>query len=220
MRGSTFGDNSTNQGFLHKRPREVISLNKEIKMEKSFKFVSLIIGFAIFLAVVNSVYLLKYSGIRTAEASTQEIQTVAQMKKDLECMALNIYREAGHEPIEGRIAVAQVTMNRVAHPDFPDSVCGVVYQKSVVYSKVVCQFSWYCDSAHRARPINQKAYAESYEVAKKVMLEKFRLNSLDEALYYHADYVNPRWRLERIEKIGQHIFYKQKGSDHAKLAGI
>jgi spore germination cell wall hydrolase CwlJ-like protein len=58
------------------------------------------------------------------------------------------------------------------------------------------------------------------EVAKKVILEKFRLNSLDEALYYHADYVNPRWRLERIEKIGQHIFYKQKGSDHAKLAGI
>jgi spore germination cell wall hydrolase CwlJ-like protein len=189
-------------------------------MERSIRFMSLMLGFIAFLAVVNSVYLLKYSTINTAHAATEEIQTVAQLKKDLECMALNVYREAGHEPIEGRIAVAQVTMNRVSHPDFPDTVCGVVYQKSVVYQKVVCQFSWYCDSAHRARPINQKAYAESMEVAKKVMLEKFRLNSLDEALYYHADYVNPRWRLERIEKIGAHIFYKQKGGDHAKLAGI
>jgi len=186
-------------------------------MEKSIQAGSLLISLMIFALTVNSVFLFKYGSI---DSSYSETRTVAQLKRDLECMALNVYREAGNEPIEGRIAVAQVTMNRVAHPDFPKDVCGVVYQKSVIMERVICQFSWYCDSAHRNRPIHQASYQESYEVAKKVMLENFRLKSLEDALYYHADYVNPRWRLERIEKIGTHIFYKPKGQDHAKLAGI
>jgi spore germination cell wall hydrolase CwlJ-like protein len=146
--------------------------------------------------------------------------SVTTMKKELDCMAINIYREAGYEPLEGRIAVAQVTMNRASHPDFPNTICGVVYQKSVVMQRVVCQFSWYCDSVHMNRPVNPVVYQESYEVAKKVYLEKFRLDSLKDALYYHANYVQPRWKLEKITQIGNHIFYKQKGGDHAKLAGI
>jgi spore germination cell wall hydrolase CwlJ-like protein len=95
----------------------------------------------------------------------------------------------------------------------------VVYQKNRVVTKLVCQFSWYCDASHRNRPINTKAYDEAYEVAKKVYLEGFRLDSLTDALYYHADYVRPRWKLERINQIGTHIFYKPKGADHPKLAG-
>jgi spore germination cell wall hydrolase CwlJ-like protein len=189
-------------------------------MELPVRLSSFLVGFAIFVFITNSVFLMRYYSDSTNAVYGYETTTVAQLKKDLECMALNVYREAGHEPIEGRIAVAQVTMNRVAHPDFPKTVCGVVYQKSVVMSRVVCQFSWYCDESHRNRPINKRAYDESYEVAKKVMLEGFRLQMLNEALYYHADYVNPRWRLERIDKIGAHIFYKEKGTDHAKLAGI
>jgi spore germination cell wall hydrolase CwlJ-like protein len=186
-------------------------------MEKSVKTISLILGFVIFATIMNSVFIFKYHRDLNNSADTR---TVAELKRDLECMALNIYREAAYEPIEGRIAVAQVTMNRVSHPDFPNDVCGVVYQKSVIMSRVVCQFSWYCDSSHRNRPINQEAYQESMEVAKKVMLENFRLKSLEQALYYHADYVNPRWKLERIEKIGAHIFYKPRGESHPKLAGI
>lgn len=187
-------------------------------MEKSVKISSLVVGLILVTVLINVVFSLRYDSSKSLKQP--DTITVSELRKELECMALNIYREAGHEPIEGRIAVAQVTMNRVAHPDFPNTVCEVVYQKSVVYSKVVCQFSWYCDSAHRARPINYPVYQESYEVAKKVMLEGFRLRSLEPALYYHADYVNPRWRLERIEKIGTHIFYKQKGKDHERLAGI
>jgi spore germination cell wall hydrolase CwlJ-like protein len=187
-------------------------------MEKSVKISSLVIGLILVTVLINVVFSLKYDSSKSLKPSNTI--TVSELKKELDCMALNIYREAGHEPIEGRIAVAQVTMNRVAHPDFPNTVCEVVYQKSVVYSKVICQFSWYCDSVHRARPINHAVYQESYEVAKKVMLEGFRLQSLEPALYYHADYVNPRWRLERIEQIGAHIFYKKKGKDHEKLAGI
>lgn len=190
-------------------------------MESTTKTLSYIIGFIFVAILVKVVTIYKFNDFSSKNMSfNEDVKTVAQLKKELECMALNIYREAGHEPIEGRIAVAQVTMNRVAHPDFPNDVCGVVYQKSVVYSRVVCQFSWYCDMSHRMRPINQRAYDESYEVAKKVMLENFRLPSLHDALFYHADYVNPRWKLERIEKIGAHIFYKQHGKDHDKLAGI
>jgi spore germination cell wall hydrolase CwlJ-like protein len=101
-------------------------------------------------------------------------------------------------------------MNRAAHPSFPKDVCAVVFQKSVVIDRVICQFSWYCDTAHKARPVNQTAYNESMAVAKKVLLEGFRLDVMKEALYYHANYVNPQWNLEKIGTIGNHIFYRGK----------
>jgi spore germination cell wall hydrolase CwlJ-like protein len=145
-----------------------------------------------------------------AGVSSPDIVSIKTIERQLDCLALNIYREAGHEPFEGKVAVAQVTMNRVAHPDFPKDVCGVVYQKNVVMERVVCQFSWYCDSVHKSRAINKEAYNESYEVAKKVLLEGFRLDILKDALFYHATYVNPRWNLEKIGKIGQHIFYRPR----------
>jgi len=136
--------------------------------------------------------------------------TAEERFRHLECLAINIYREAGHEPFEGKVAVAQVTINRSNDSRFPQDICQVVYQKNIFTHKTVCQFSWYCDVAHRSRPINKTAYGESYEVAKKVLLEDFRLESLHNALYYHADYVNPKWNKERITQIGRHIFYKEK----------
>lgn len=187
-------------------------------MERSFRLTSIIFGIVVLSVVIQILYQNKYAAaaMRTTE---YESVSVAQVRKNLDCLALNIYREGAYEPVEGRIAIAQVTMNRVESPDFPDDICGVVYQKNVVVSKVVCQFSWYCDTKHRNRPINEAAYKESYEVAKKVYLEGFRLDGLKDALYYHADYVQPRWKLERITKIGTHIFYRPKGADHPKLAG-
>jgi spore germination cell wall hydrolase CwlJ-like protein len=101
-------------------------------------------------------------------------------------------------------------MNRVDNADFPDTVCEVVYQRDVIYSRVVCQFSWYCMPGFTNRRINAEAWRESEMAAKKVMLEGFRLPSLDTALYYHADYVNPQWRLNRITQIGRHIFYQPR----------
>ena len=83
----------------------------------------------------------------------------------------------------------------------------MIQQKTKVVGKTICQFSWYCDTPSRIRPVNNAAYHESYEVAKKVLLEGFRLDSMRYALYYHADYVNPKWGKERIGKIGRHIFY-------------
>lgn len=134
--------------------------------------------------------------------------TAKQREMQLDCLARNIYYEAGNEPFEGKVAVAQVTLNRAESKKFPNEVCKVIYQKNVVYDKLICQFSWYCETAHRVKPVHEQMYEESYSVAKKVLLEGFRLDGLKEAMYYHADYVNPNWGKERITKIGRHIFYK------------
>lgn len=184
-------------------------------MEKSIKFVSYILGLVLVALLVQNLTTKKFTILKeSAGVYNKDIVTIKTRERQLDCLAMNIYREAGYENFEGKVAVAQVTLNRVSHPDFPKDVCAVVHQKSVIMDKVVCQFSWHCDSATKARPVNQNAYRESYEVAKKVLLENFRLDVLRHALYYHADYVNPRWPLEKIGKIGTHIFYtdqKTKG---------
>jgi spore germination cell wall hydrolase CwlJ-like protein len=136
--------------------------------------------------------------------------TAAEQTRQLECLTRNIYWEAASEPFEGKVAVAQVTLNRMQSGKFADSVCGVVHQKNVFYEKVVCQFSWYCEGNHKVKAIHKPMWRESEEVAKKVLLEGFRLPSLHKALYYHADYVNPGWKHPKIEKIGRHIFYGER----------
>jgi spore germination cell wall hydrolase CwlJ-like protein len=136
--------------------------------------------------------------------------SAAESTKQLDCLTRNIYWEAASEPFEGKVGVAQVTLNRVESGKFAATVCGVVYQKNTFYQKVVCQFSWYCENTHKIRPVHAALWKESEEVAKKVLLEKFRLPSLENAMFYHADYVSPGWKLPRIEKIGHHIFYGDK----------
>ena len=130
--------------------------------------------------------------------------------KQLDCLTRNIYWEAANEPFEGKVAVAQVTMNRVEDGRFGKDVCGVVYQKNVIYQKLICQFSWVCETTHKVRAVHQPLWRESEEVAKKVLLENFRLPGLKEAIYYHADYVNPGWKKPKIDKIGRHIFYGER----------
>jgi spore germination cell wall hydrolase CwlJ-like protein len=99
-------------------------------------------------------------------------------------------------------------MNRVASSHVPGYVCKVIYQKYVFYDRVVCQFSWVCDIEVAFRPTNRANYNESMIAAQKVLLEDFRLPSLKNALFYHADYINPGWKKEKVAKIGHHIFYK------------
>jgi len=130
--------------------------------------------------------------------------------KQLDCLTRNIYWEAASEPFEGKVAVAQVTLNRVEDGRFANTVCGVVYQKNVFYQKVVCQFSWFCEGNHKIRSVHQPMWQESELVAKKVLLENFRLPGMKDALYYHADYVNPNWRKPKIDQIGRHIFYGER----------
>ena len=165
----------------------------------SFMTLALLCSFLLLTwAVSEKVPSIMYGTDITAEVREQQ----------LTCLARNIYYEAGNEPFEGKVAVAQVTLNRAESGRFPDDICKVVYQKNKIYEKTICQFSWYCDRAAVVRPIHKEVYAESMEVAKKVLLEGFRLPSLHEAMFYHADYVDPGWRLTKITKVGRHIFYK------------
>lgn len=139
--------------------------------------------------------------------------TLKERERQLDCLAQNIYYEAGSESFEGKAAVAQVTLNRVASGKFPNDICKVVYQKNVVIDKVVCQFSWYCEQPARKNYVNVARFEESEAVAKKVLLEGFRLDGLKDALYYHADYVTPGWKLDKVGKIGRHIFYKDRNAN-------
>ena len=169
------------------------------------------VGFVTVVLAVIAVCNARLDGLRNAQnLMPVGYKTAAEQTRQLECLTRNIYWEAASEPFEGKVAVAQVTLNRMASGKFPDSVCGVVHQKNVFYERVVCQFSWYCEGNHKVKAIHKPMWLESEEVAKKVLLEGFRLPSLHNALYYHADYVNPGWRLPRIEKIGRHIFYGER----------
>jgi spore germination cell wall hydrolase CwlJ-like protein len=183
----------------------------ENTMEKFLRLSLFLVGFIMVALLVQTVTNVKFQNLKEKSGYfSHDIVTIKTREQQLDCLAINIYREAGYEPFEGKVGVAQVTMNRVRDGRFGKDVCGVVYQKNVVMERVVCQFSWYCDATHRNRPINKEAYNESYAVAKKVLLEDFKLDILKDALYYHATYVNPQWKLDKIGKIGQHIFYRQR----------
>jgi spore germination cell wall hydrolase CwlJ-like protein len=125
--------------------------------------------------------------------------------KEVECLARNIYFEAGGEPRAGKIAVAEVTMNRVKSKQFPKTVCAVVHQKH----KNICQFSWVCEGKRSIR--NSSAWRESRRIAESILISKKRYGIIGtDAKYFHATYVNPTWADESrvIAQIGNHIFYR------------
>ena len=168
-----------------------------------------IVGLAAVVATVAAVCNARLDGLRNdLNYLPPGYISAAEQTRQLECLTRNIYWEAATEPFEGKVAVAQVTLNRVEAGKWASTICGVVHQKNVFYEKVVCQFSWYCENNHKVKPVHKPLWRESEEVAKKVLLEGFRLPSLQNALYYHADYVNPGWNLKKIEQIGRHIFYR------------
>ncbi len=135
------------------------------------------------------------------------------VQKQVTCLAENIYFEAAHEPETGKKAVAFVTINRVLTGNYADSICGVVYQKT----GKTCQFSWYCDKKFTDRRLTIKdtsLYNEIRELATHIVVNFERMKDVtDGATYYHADYVNPRWKLDKVDQIGRHIFYKRKGDE-------
>jgi hypothetical protein len=212
----------THKGFGNKdnlrRNRDSQSINndgtsdtsssvKETKMIRIIKTVVFLIALVLLAGVAYKTVTYKLDNLKQARMEASPI--TAQMRQaQLDCLARNIYYEAGYEPFEGKVAVAQVTINRAESGEFPSDICRVVYQKNVVYEKVLCQFSWYCETATMKKPMNGPIYTESMEVAKKVLLEGFRLPNLKNALYFHGDYINPGWKRERVAKIGRHIFYK------------
>ena len=129
----------------------------------------------------------------------------------LMCLALNIYFEARSEPIEGQIAIAEVTLNRVASTNYPNDVCSVVLQEN----KEGCQFSWWCDGKSD-QPREHNSLRTSKALAELMLKEGGHITVIgNEATHYHNNQVHPYWAndLHKIRRIGKHIFYKKKDND-------
>lgn len=142
------------------------------------------------------------------------------LETTLLCLALNIYHESRGEPIKGQIAVAQVTLNRVNHRNYPNGVCEVVTQRK--------QFSWTNDKLKPVRmggkligyrlkpnaiPKEDKAWQRSVSVAKFVMSGESR-DLVRGATFYHTKQVNPYWNKDKrlVASLGNHLFYSQNKS--------
>ena len=127
----------------------------------------------------------------------------------LTCLTQAVYYEAGFEPPSGRRAVAQVILNRMRHPAYPKSICGVVYQRNAT---PICQFTFVCDGA-----LNRAAAAGPWSESRTVATAApngYVEASVGQATHYHATYVAPYWapKLHKISQIGAHIFYRWPGS--------
>ncbi|HEV2532459.1 cell wall hydrolase [Phenylobacterium sp.] len=127
-----------------------------------------------------------------------------------DCMTAAIYYEAGFESAEGQRAVAQVVLNRMRHPAFPKTVCGVVFQ-GADRTGGGCQFTFTCDGALARKP-DEVAWARARKVA-EAALNGYVMKQVGEATHYHAEYVAPYWSptLVKVAVVGQHIFYRWTG---------
>jgi spore germination cell wall hydrolase CwlJ-like protein len=130
-------------------------------------------------------------------------------KQALRCLTQAAYYEAGANGADAEAAVAQVVLNRVRHPDFPKSVCGVVYQGAE--HETGCQFTFTCDGA-LIRPLDLAAWNGARKVAERA-LGGYVVRPVGAATYYHADYVFPAWApsLRKMTTVGPHIFYRMEG---------
>jgi len=142
--------------------------------------------------------------------------------EEVTCMAKNIFFEAAIESTAGKLAVAQVTLNRVDSNRFPNTVCEVVYDGiHYTHSSGIkmpirdrCQFSWYCDGKGDEPKEGSRLWKDSQELARYILLRKDELLDItDGALHYHAVYIPaPRWAARKTvtTKIDQHIFYSTR----------
>ncbi len=135
---------------------------------------------------------------------------------DRYCMAQNIYFESANQSFAGRLAVANVVMNRVEDLQFPNSPCDVIYQAKTrinwkgneVPIRNQCQFSWYCDGLSD-EPVDSATWIKSLYIADLVLTGAYK-DITEGSLWYHADYIYPYWadELEYVTQIEDHIFYK------------
>lgn len=124
-------------------------------------------------------------------------ETVLQsIQHSIECMAKNIYFEARGESYIGKIAVAHVTLNRVTAAGYPDSVCGVVYQRN--------QFSW-TSASSKIRDF--KLYEQAKQIAHDVLMGQTK-DPTRGAVSFHNRFVDPAWNKRPVIRIGNHVFYK------------
>lgn len=132
------------------------------------------------------------------------------------CLAQNIYFESANQSFAGQIAVSHVVLNRVEDLQFPETICGVVYQAkmkenwkgNMIPIRNQCQFSWFCDGKSD-EPVDSITWLNSIRVADMVLSGQYP-DITEGSLWYHADFVKPYWsnQLELVTTIDNHLFYK------------
>lgn len=137
-------------------------------------------------------------------------------EREIECLALNSYFEARNQSLAGQIAVAQVVLNRVKSPKFPDTICEVIQQGptyenwkgNVLPVRYQCHFSWWCDGKSDI-PEDKVTYRDILNVTIELIVTQ-PIDITEGSLYYHADYVKPEWSniFFKTVVIDNHIFYK------------
>jgi len=130
--------------------------------------------------------------------------------REQHCLASGIYFEARGEPVKGQAAVAQVILNRVRNPAYPNTICAVVYQNKRWRNR--CQFSFACDGL-RDRVRSRRHWSIAEDVGMAVTAGKIWLEQVGSATHYHATYVRPKWArtMKRVGRIGLHVFYRTYG---------
>lgn len=148
------------------------------------------------------------TSIRPAQPFSMARASGLDYGRALDCLTSAIYYEAASEPDAGQRAVAQVVLNRVRHPAFPNTVCGVVYQGS---ERAGCQFSFACDGA-MARAPSRTGWARALRTA-AAMLGGLTEPSVGEATHYHTFAVTPAWNRQMVmtAAIGAHFFHRWQG---------
>ena len=160
--------------------------------------------------------------IRTNSVTPIPVEDPFFKNNEITCLAKNMYFEARSEGIAGVVATTQVVYNRVNSEEYPNTICEVIEQakisqwwlkeKGIIKPiKNKCQFSWFCDG-YSDEPKDDKTYSELFELAEQFVNGEHEdmIDITGGALWYHADYVHPRWanHLEVTTKVGRHIFYK------------
>jgi spore germination cell wall hydrolase CwlJ-like protein len=131
-------------------------------------------------------------------------------EREQNCLTAGIYFEARGEPVRGQAAVAQVILNRVKNPAYPNSICGVVYQNKKWRNR--CQFSFACDRV-KDRVNDPKRWELASYVARETTEGRIWLTQVGSSTHYHATYVRPKWasRMKKVGRIGLHVFYRTLG---------
>lgn len=143
----------------------------------------------------------------TAPRSIPKLRAVSVA--ELECLAQNVYFESRGEPVQGRAAVAHVTLNRVGAEGFPDTICGVVRQGGPLGP---CQFEWVCDGKPDT-PAEPEAWLDAQAVAYRALTGS--IDPTGGALYFHHVSLSPAWASARRapKVIGRHVFFRLEGGD-------
>jgi len=153
---------------------------------------------------------------RTGEDDGRQLETIRDAEH--ECLALNVYHESRSDNFSGRIAVADVVINRVESSLFPNTICGVVqhaktrinWKGNEVPVRGMCHFSWYCDG-QSDEPMEEDSWEDAQIIADMILRGGFRGIS-EGATHYHATYVTPNWIGDRgmvpVGRIGLHKFYR------------